>query len=58
MNLNIKEIKQKINEWKNREWRWKGKGKIEIRFVCLIERAESFKELVDNLEIIICEYEK
>ncbi|MEO2118019.1 MAG: hypothetical protein ABGW92_06440 [Methanocaldococcus sp.] len=58
MNLNIKEIKQKINEWKNREWRWKGKGKIEIKFICLIERAESFKKLVDNLEIIISEYEK
>ncbi|ACV24998.1 hypothetical protein [Methanocaldococcus fervens] len=58
MEFNIEEIKKKINEWKNREWRWKGKGKIEIKFICLIERAESFKELVDNLELIIYEYEK
>ena len=58
MDINLKEIKEKINEWRNREWRWKGKGKIEIKFICLIERAESFRELVDNLEIIISEYEK
>ena len=56
--MDINEIKQKINEWKNREWRWRGKGKTEIRFICLIERAESFKKLIDNLEIIISEYEK
>ncbi|XRP97566.1 hypothetical protein ACO3UB_03350 [Methanocaldococcus sp. 16A] len=58
MDINLKELKEKIKDWKNREWRWKGKGKIEIRFICLIERAESFKELVDNLELIISEYEK
>ncbi|XRO76128.1 hypothetical protein ACO3VM_04795 [Methanocaldococcus sp. 10A] len=56
--MELNKIREKIKDWKNREWRWKGKGKIEIRFICLIERAESFKELVDNLELIISEYEK
>ncbi|XRO75003.1 hypothetical protein ACO3TA_06385 [Methanocaldococcus sp. 28A] len=58
MDINLKELKEKIKDWKNREWRWKGKGKIEIKLICLIERAESFKELVDNLELCITEYEK
>ncbi|CAB3288477.1 conserved protein of unknown function [Methanocaldococcus lauensis] len=58
LGMELNKIKEKINEWKNREWRWKGKGMVEIKFICLIERAESFKKLVENLEHIVIEYEK